>query len=458
MMLITGGKVYTKNGFRMLDILVKDGKIEKLATKIKAPEASSVFDAKGKTILPGAIDVHTHFDLDVGFAKANDDYYTGTVAAACGGTTTIVDHPGFGPEGCGLNHQIALYHTLAQDKAVIDYSFHGVMQRMGDDMLDDLEKLKAQGITSIKVYMTYAGRLSDEEILRVLKKTKEQGMLVTVHCENNDVVEQLKAEFVRQGKTGPEYHPKSRPPLAEAEAINRVLTLGRMAGDAPLYLVHVSAGISLEYIDFFRRRGYQNFFVESCPQYLFLDDALYKKPDGLKYILSPPLRAKENQKLLMQALKLGEINTLGTDHCPFNYAQDKQMGKDDFTKCPNGMPGVETRYPLLISQALEGKISFDTVIKTCAENPAKLFGLYPKKGHIAVGADADLIVLDEKGKGKITQKNLHENCDYTPFEGIKTRGRIEAVFSRGEKIVENNDFVGEKGRGKFISRKTYQPL
>ncbi|MEX1307190.1 MAG: amidohydrolase family protein, partial [Eubacteriales bacterium] len=209
---------------------------------------------------------------------------------------------------------------------------------------------------------------------------------------------------------------------------------------------------------FFRRRGYQNFFVESCPQYLFLDDALYKKPDGLKYILSPPLRAKENQKLLMQALILGEINTLGTDHCPFNYAQDKQMGKDDFTKCPNGMPGVETRYPLLISQALEGKISFDTVIRTCAENPAKLFGLYPKKGHIAVGADADLIVLDEKGKGKITQKSLHENCDYTPFEGIKTLGKIEAVFSRGEKIVENNDFVGEKGRGKFISRKTYRPL
>ena len=457
-MLIAGGKVYTEKGFKALDILVEDGKVKRLAPKISVTADQSVFDAQGKTILPGAIDVHTHFDLDVGFAKANDDFYTGTVAAACGGTTTIVDHPGFGPEGCGLMHQINLYHTLAEGKAVIDYGFHGVMQRVDEGILDDFEKLKAHGVTSVKVYMTYSGRLSDAEILKVLTRAKALDMLVTVHCENNDAVEYRKAEFVHQGKTGPEYHPESRPPLAEAEAVNRVLTLGRMADDAPLYLVHVSTGLSLEYIDFFRRRGYHNFFVESCPQYLFLEDSLYRKPDGLKYILSPPLRSKENNALLMQALRLGEINTLGTDHCPFNFAHDKQLGKDDFTKCPNGMPGVETRYPLLISQALHGKISFGTVVKTCAENPAKLFGLYPKKGSIAEGADADLVMLDENAEGKLTQKHLHENCDYTPFEGIKTSGAITAVFSRGAMIVKNNQFIGEKGCGQFIQRNTYQKI
>ncbi len=457
-MLITGGKVYTKNGFKPLDIRTKDGKIEALAKRLSAEEGEEVFDALGKTILPGAVDVHTHFDLDVGFAHANDDFYTGTVAAACGGTTTIVDHPGFGPDGCGLMHQIDLYHTLAEGKAVIDYGFHGVLQRVDDGILNELEKLKEHGISSVKIYMTYSGKLSDDEILRVLERARALGMLVAVHCENNDIVEHLKTEYIKQGKTGPEYHPLSRPPMAEAEAVNRVLSLGRTAGDAPLYLVHVSTGLSLEYIDFFRRGGYENFFVESCPQYLFLDETLYKKPDGLKYILSPPLRAKENNNLLMQALRLGEIDTLGTDHCPFNYAHDKQFGKDNFTKCPNGMPGVETRYPLLISLALEGKIDFNTVVKTCAENPAKLFGLFPQKGRIAEGADADLVVVDESARGKIAHKNLHENCDYTPFEAMGTRGEIAAVFSRGEKIVENNQFVGEKGRGQYIKRSTFQPL
>ncbi len=457
-MLITGGRVYTKSGFKPLEILISDGKIAKLARRIAVPDHEEVYDAKGKTILPGAVDVHTHFDLDVGFAKANDDFYTGTVAAACGGTTAIVDHPGFGPDGCGLMHQIEHYHTLAEGKAVIDYGFHGVIQRVDDGILEDMVTLKQQGVTSVKIYMTYSGKLCDAEILRVLERAKALDMLVAVHCENNDVVEHLKAEFVTSGKTGPEYHPQSRPPLVEAEAVNRVLSLGRTVGDAPLYLVHVSTGLSLEYIDFFRRAGYKNFFVESCPQYLFLNDAMYSKPDGLKYILSPPLRAAENNTLLLQALKLGEIDTLGTDHCPFNFAHDKQLGKNNFTQCPNGMPGVETRYPLLISLALEGKIGFDTVVETCAENPAKLFGLYPKKGQIAEGADADIVVVDALAKGRIQHKNLHENCDYTPFEGIRTRGEISAVFARGEKIVENNGFIGQKGRGQFIRRETYNPL
>ena len=330
-----------------------------------------------------------------------------------------------------------------------------MIQHVDDDVLTKMEALLDEGISSYKIYMTYAGMISDDAIFRVLKRAKELGILITVHAENNDIVECMKKEFVNQGKKSPEYHAKSRPPIVEAEAINRVLTIGRMAGDAPLYLVHVSNGLSLEYIDFFRRRGYKDCFIETCPQYLYLDDRAYLRDDGLKFIFSPPLRPKENVPMMWQALKLGEIDTLGTDHCPFNYEKEKQMGKEDFTKCPNGIPGVEVRYPLMISAALKGDVSFSRVVETCAENPAKLFGVYPKKGIIQEGSDGDLVIVDAKASGKIEHKNLHENVDYTPYEGIKTKGRIETVIARGETIVQNNAFIGKKGRGVFLKRKRF---
>jgi len=457
-MLIKNGKVFIDKGFRKADLLIADGKIKKIAKSIGKDIYGEVIDAENKLVLPGAIDVHTHFDLDVGFAKANDDFYSGTVAAACGGTTTIVDHVGFGPEKCKLNHQIDHYHKIADEKAVIDYGFHGVIQHVDDDVLNKMEKMLEQGITSYKVYMTYSGKLSDDEIFTVLKRAKELGILIAVHAENNDIVEHLKRQFISEGKTNTKYHPLSRPEEAEAEAVNRVISIGKTAGKAPLYIVHVSNGLSLEYIDFFRRRGYDNLYAETCPQYLYLDDRLYSRKDSLKYVLSPPLRDKANKEILWQGVELGEIDTIGTDHCPFSYSVDKQLGKDDFTKCPNGMPGVETRYPLMITAALEGKISFETLINTCAANPAKLFGLYPKKGTIKKDSDADLVILDPRQKGKILHKNLHENVDYTPYEGIKTKGAIKTVISRGEIIVKNGKLLGTKGRGEFIKRKPYQNL
>ena len=457
-MLIKSGSVYQDGGFKALDILIKNGKINKLGKNLMADSSEEVIDAEGRYVLPGAVDVHTHMDLDVGIARANDDFYTGTVAAACGGTTTIVDHIAFGPDGCALNHQIDLYHKLAEGKAVIDYGFHGIIQHVDDDVLKKMETLIDAGITSYKIYMTYGGMLADDAIFRVLKRAKALKLLIAVHAENNAVVERLKKDFVDTGKTSPEYHPKSRPVEAEAEAVNRVLTIGRMAGDAPLYLVHVSNGLSMEYIDFFKRRGYQNFYVESCPQYLYLDDRKYKQKDGLKYIFSPPLRHKQNLPMMWQSLNLGEIDTIATDHCPFAYKTDKQMGKDDFTKCPNGIPGVEVRYPLMLSAALKKDISFKRVVETCAENPAKLFGIYPKKGVIKAGSDADLVIFNPKANGRIRHDALHENIDYTPYEGIPVSGKIIAVVAAGEKIVEDNTFIGERGRGKFLVRKRYKKL
>ncbi len=459
-MLIKNGSVYQSGGFKPLDILIENGKIKKVGRNLAEPrgKAGEVIDANGLYVLPGAVDVHTHMDLDVGFARANDDFYTGTMAAACGGTTTIVDHIAFGPEKCALNHQIDQYHKLAEGKAVIDYGFHGVIQHVDDDVLAKMESLIEAGITSYKIYMTYAGMLSDDAIFQVLKRAKELKLLIAVHTENNDIVERLKEDFVSAGKTTPEYHPKSRPAMAEAEAVNRVLTIGRAVGDAPLYLVHVSNGLSMEYIDFFKRRGYQNFFIETCPQYLYLDDRKYKAKDGLKYIFSPPLRAKENIQIMWQALNLGEIDTIATDHCPFAFKTDKQMGKDDFTKCPNGIPGVEVRYPLMLSAAMNKQISFERVVETCAENPAKLFGIYPQKGVIAAGSDADLVIFDPEAKGRIAHDDLHENVDYTPYEGIPVSGRITTVVAVGEKIVTNNTFIGERGRGRFLKRKRYQKL
>lgn len=459
-MLIKDGSVYLDGGFRTLDILAEDGKIKQIGPELMDARTypGEVISAKGKLILPGAVDAHTHMDLDVGIARANDDFYTGTIAAACGGTTTIVDHLAFGPKGCALDYQIKRYHSLAEGKAVIDYGFHGVIQHVDDGVLNMMEKLLDAGISSHKIYMTYSERLSDGDIFRVLKRAKALGILITVHAENNDLVEGMKKDFIAEGKKSPEYHAKSRPAIVEAEAVNRVLTIGRLAEDAPLYLVHISNGLSLEYIDFFRRRGYWNFFVETCPQYLFLDDRLYKKKDALKYVLSPPLRDKENIPLMWQALQLGEIDTIGTDHCPFAYDTDKQLGADDFTQCPNGIPGVEVRYPLMISAALDGDISFKRLVETCAENPAKLFGIYPKKGLIKTGSDADLVIVDVEALGKIMKRNLHENVDYSPYEGKRIKGRIETVISRGERIVANNMFIGRRGRGEYLNRGRFKSL
>lgn len=433
------------------DVLIRDEKIAEIGVALSATDVQEI-DAEGLYLLPGGIDVHTHFDLDVGFDRASDDWYTGSLAAAFGGVTTVVDHMAFGPKGCDLHHQVDVYHELSKD-AVIDYGFHGVIQHVNEEVLRDMEKLvNEDGIPSFKVYLTYDDKVSDADLLQVLQRAKELNAVICAHCENDGMIHDLKQELLAEGKTAPKYHPESRPPSCEAEAVWRFLMMAKAADEAFAYVVHLSTQMGLSAIETARALGQKNIGVETCPQYLWLDEKLYDQPDGLKYMMAPPLRHAEDRAALWNGLNDGQVDVIGTDHCPFFYATQKQRGKDDFTKTPCGAPGVETRMRLLFSAFLEGRITLGRFVETCCSNPAEIFGLSDRKGKIKVGLDADLVLFDPTVTGTIQHKDLHEHVDYTPYEGIYVQGAPVMTISRGEIIVKNQEFLGEKGRGNYLKR------
>ena len=451
-MLIQNGLVAHEDGVWREDIRI-DGEIVREISPSLVPRAGEqVVDTSGKIILPGGVDVHTHMDLDLGNVRATDDFYTGTIAAACGGTTTIVDHMAFGPRGCTIRHQTEVYHKLAEGKAVIDYGFHGVLDHVDGAILDELEALSHEGITSYKFYLTYGGKISDAEVICLMERARELGLLLAVHAENDGAISYLRSKHLSLGNTAPVYHARSRPPESEAEAVNRVAMLAAMAGDAPIYFVHLSSALSLDVIRAARSRGQKNLFTETCPQYLMLDEALYLCDDGLKYIMSPPLRTMKDREVLWDGVRCGDIDVIGTDHCPFFYSREKQLGKDDFTKTPGGAPGVEARMALMFSHVSTGIFDMSRLVSLCCAQPARLFGLYPKKGVIAAGSDADIVVFDPSVTKVLTHDMLHENTDYTPYEGIRLTGYPVLTISRGEIIVQDGRFVGKKGRGRFLMR------
>jgi len=452
-MLIRQGHVVADGFSGIADMRITGEVIQEIAPSITPLPEEEVIDANGKLVLPGGVDVHTHMSLDLGHVVATDDFYTGTVAAACGGTTTIVDHMSFGPSGCTILHQVRHYQDMARDKAVIDYSVHGVTNRVDDQVLRELEALIAEGVTSHKVYTTYGGKLPDREIFAILERTAQLGVMICVHPENDGVVNYLREKFVREGKRGPEYHPLSRPAEAEADAIHRIALMAHLAGDAPLYIVHLTCALGLDLIRCRRERGQKHLFVETCPQYITLDETMYSRPDGLKFIMSPPLRAKENQDALWKGIMAGEIQTMGTDHCPFFYSKEKQLGKDDFTKAPGGAPGVEARMAITFSEGVsQGRLTLGQFVNLTATNPAKLFGMYPKKGILKPGSDADVVLFDPEREDVITWEKLHENVDYTPYEGLKVKGVPILTISRGKVVAKDGAFVGEAGAGQFIKR------
>ena len=452
-MIIQHGTVVTENFVGIADLRIEGEKIVEIAPKIIPEDGEEVIDATGRIVLPGGVDVHTHMSLDLGHVVATDDFYTGTVAAACGGTTTIVDHMGFGPPNSSILHQVRHYQDMARDKAVIDYSVHGVTNRVDAAVLDEIETLIEEGVTSHKVYTTYGGKLPDKDIFAILERTAELGVMICVHPENDGVVNYLREKFVREGKLSPKYHPLSRPPEAEADAIHRIALMAHLAGDAPLYIVHLTCALGLDLIRCRRERGQKRLFAETCPQYLTLDDTMYDRPDGLKYIMSPPLRPKENIAALWQGLESGEIQTVGTDHCPFFYEKEKQLGKDDFTKAPGGAPGVEARMQILFSEGVnKGRFDLQKYANMMSTNPAKLFGMYPKKGVLKVGSDADIVLFDPDREETITWEKLHENVDYTPYEGLKVKGAPTLTISRGKIVAKDGAFVGRAGDGQFVKR------
>lgn len=452
--LIKNGNIVTSSETFKADLLIEDEIIKEIGI-IDESVADTIIDATDKFVMPGAIDAHTHMALRQSEQFTSvDSFYTGGVAAACGGTTTIVDHIAFSPAGSPLHTSIERYYELAKDCA-IDYSFHGVIQYVDDEIIKELENLVLnEGITSFKAYSTYSYPMNDEGFLRILKSMKKTGGILTVHCENDGITNYLQKKFISEGNTSAKYHPLSRPNNAEAETVARLIQISELDDDSNLYIVHTSAKESLDQIRLGRKRGLKNLKVETCPQYLLLTDEEYDKEnaEALKYIMAPPLRKKEDNEALWTAVQDNTVDVIATDHCPFHHSQ-KLEGINAFNKAPGGVAGVEERVRLIFTHGVAtNKISENQFVKLLCENPARIFGMYPKKGTLAIGADADIMIIDPNEKDTISKQNLHSICDYSIFEGFEVSCKIPYVLLRGKILVKDGKFLGEKGYGKFIKR------
>jgi len=450
--LINNGVVVTSEKTEKLDILIAGGVIAEMGADLPADEYTEVIDAKGMYVMPGGVDVHTHLNLALGERHVSDGFYAGTVAAAFGGTTTIVDHPEAGAKGCSLHQQPDYYKNGLREEAVVDYGVHGVFQHVDKNILNEIPELISEGIPSMKAYTTYDNMLKDTDIKRVLAKMKESGGLTAFHAEDDDAIKFLRFKFADEGKFAPIYHAKSRPDSSEEDAIRRIIEL---ADGAPVYIVHLTTAGGLDVIKTARRNG-AKVYAETCPQYLLLEEECYEKPDSLKYIMAPPLRQFADNAALWNGLVDGSIDVIATDHCSFSYADKVKYGAEDFRKCPGGSPGVETRLPLIYSEGVvKGRLSVNRFVELVAEKPAKLMGMYPRKGCLAVGSDADIIIWDKDMVKTVTVDDLHQKCDYTPFEGFRVTGWPVMTFLRGEIIVDKDKFTGRRGGGMFIPRKPF---
>jgi len=452
-LVIRKGMVVTAADAYLADVGIKDGVIASIGRGLDGGE---VIEAEGKYVFPGFIDPHVHMALPVGGLVSSDDFTAGAIAAACGGTTTIIDF--ITPErGQSLVEAAKLRRAEADGQVAIDYSLHLTAVDASPQTLAEIADLAAQGYVSLKLYTTYPALMVDDgQMLRLLATAYQHGILPIVHTENHYIIEHLKAELLAAGKTAPHYHPHSRPPLAEAEAANRVLTLAAIVG-CPLYIVHVTCCETLDVVERAQAVG-QEVYAEVCTQHLLLSQDDYERPgfEGAKYVLAPPLRDKANWEPLWQALARGVIQVVSTDHCPWFFVDQKDQGKKDFTKIPNGAPGVETRPALIYSEGVgKGRLSLNRFVDVCATAPAKLFGLYPQKGAIAIGSDADLVIFDPEKEVTLSYKDLHQNVDYCPYEGFTVRGYPTMTISRGEVIFREGEFIGQVGHGRFVPRKPF---
>jgi len=452
-LIIKNGVINNCEGSFKADVLIENGKINQIRTDIINEKNYEVIDACGGLVLPGGVDVHTHMDLDLGAYRAVDDFYTGTVAAVHGGTTTIVDHISFGPKGCGLHYEINEYHRLAEGNAVADYSFHGVLQHVDSNILNEMEEVINDGVQSFKLYMTYDNMLSDEDILKVLFRAKELGAVIAVHAENNGAIQYLRSYYGSLGKTEPIYHALSRPDSTEAEAISRMIYLSEIAGYPHLYFVHVSSKKGLDEIKEARKRGAVNIYCETCTQYLTLTEECYGKDDhaGLKYIMAPPLRKTEDVEALWKGVENGDVDVIATDHCPF-YLEQKLKGIKDYRIAPGGAPGVEERMEIILTEGMKRGITIGTLIEKLCANPSRIFGLYPKKGVIQAGSDGDIIIVKNQTE-VIRQVNRHSAADYTIYEGFEVSYVVDTAIQRGRILIRNGKLAAEKGVGEFIRRK-----
>lgn len=454
--IIKNGTIVTSTDTHKADILIENEIITRIEKNLNG-KADRIINADGDYIFPGGIDVHTHLDMPFGGTVSADNFQTGHIAAAFGGTTTHID---FAIQGKGqtLKQTLNIWQAKAEGKACIDYGFHIAVTDLPDSILEEIPSVLEYGVSSLKLFMAYKGilQVDDSLLLRTLKVAKDHGILVCVHAENGDVIEVLVNDMVNQGKLDPIFHAKSRPHLAEAEATSRAIFLAQIA-DAPIYIVHLSCKSALEQVRKARQQGL-NVLAETCSQYLFCSESDLDKPnfEGAKFVCSPPMRTEEDQQALWQGLANDDLQVVATDHCPFNFKGQKDMGRDNFTQIPNGCPGIEDRLKVLYTQGVAtGKFSINRFVELTATNPAKIFGLYPQKGTIAAGSDADLIIFDPEKEHVISSATHHMNIDYNLYEGMQIKGMPKTVLLRGNVIIENDQFTGETGSGRFIKRKAF---
>jgi len=461
--MIKGGEIVTATDRYVADVFVDGEKIVAIGKDLALP-ADRTIDAAGKYLIPGGIDVHTHFDLPFGGTRASDDFETGSIAALHGGTTTIVD---FAVQGMGEPLQKAYeeWRSKAEGKTAADYGLHMIVRDLPEVALADMDEMVREGVTSFKLFMAYPGvfMVDDATIFRALRRTGDNGGFICMHAENGGVIDELVKKALLNGHTAPKYHALTRPAEAEGEATGRAIALSEMAG-VPIYIVHLSAAHALKKVSEARSKGLPA-YAETCPQYLFLSYDNYEEPgfEGAKYVMSPPLRPKWHQDELWKGLAADDLQVVSTDHCPFcmkeGYAgmpKQKELGIGDFSKIPNGAPGVETRLMLLYDGGVRQKrITLNRFVQLVSTAPAKLFGLFPKKGTVAVGSDADLVLFDPNAQQTLSYKTLHMRVDYNPYEGRVVTGLPKTVISRGDVVVEGGKFTGKAGRGKFLKRGTH---
>jgi len=457
--LIKGGTVVAATGAFASDVLVDGETIAAVAAPGSIAQADSVIDATGKYVLPGGIDVHTHMEMPFGGTSSADTFETGTTAAAFGGTTTIVDFA-VQAKGTSLLATLDKWHEKADGNCAIDYGFHMIVSDVNDTTLKEMDACIAGGVTSFKMFMAYPGVFyaTDGEILLAMQQAARNGSTIMMHAENGIAIDQLVAQALGRGETDPVYHGLTRPPELEGEATQRAIQLARVTG-APLYIVHLSATQALDAVTAARDAG-QNVFAETCPQYLFLtlDDLARPDFEGAKYVCSPPLRPAEHGAALWRGLRTNDLSVVSTDHCPFCFKGQKELGIGDFAKIPNGMPGVEHRMDLLHQGVLTGKITLPRWVEIASTTPARMFGLYPRKGVIAAGSDADIVIYDPSAVQVLSASTHHMAVDYSAYEGWQITGRVQATLSRGRVVVSDGALHGPSGHGKFLPRDLNQYL
>jgi dihydropyrimidinase len=452
--LIQNGTIVNADSSVYADLLIDGATIKEIRAGIPASAAQTVVDARGLLLLPGGIDAHTHLDMPFGGSKSADDFETGTRAAAIGGTTTIVD---FAIQARGTKMRTALdtWWKKAEGKACVDYGLHMIVTDLPDAGLEDMDDMVHEGVASFKLFMAYPNVLmvDDATIFKALRQTAKNGALICMHAENGSVIDVIVQQALAEGKTAPIYHSLTRPTVAEAEAVHRAIAMAEIAG-VPVYIVHLSSEDALNQVREARDRGLPA-FAETCPQYLLLslEDVADIGWEGAKYVFTPPLRERRNQTKLWDGLRADHLQVVSTDHCPFCFADQKALGKDDFTKIPNGGPGIENRLQLLHHHGVgQGNFSINRFVELVSTAPARIFGMYPKKGVLAEGSDADLVLWDPAEDYTISAATHHMRVDYSMFEGFRVRGNARDVYSRGELIVSKGEFIAKPGRGDYLRR------